>query len=611
MNKKITTLLLVLIALVSCDDKCDHEFGNGGGQISPQITGTWYNELYNEEDRYSASGTFYIKLSDVNRASEAEGRYEYNPETKRLTWMYSLMGINQFNDWKVVKLDEFFLTISSTEIGELVYGKVLETYQMNVGDTEKIQFETVFPEMTVLSYSSSNERIATVTEEGVIEAEGEKGTAYIKIETTEGDVWAKAIIGDDCLDIWYDYVSLIGAEYKQVRNVLGVPSINGDDGYSYGFRLNMHDLLDEVDVFLNTKTGLVEEIALALKPSVPESQFLSYMDSHYYPFELMGDNYYTTCSTLETSKAVVYYSKETNSIRFIDSNKLINPEPVELWPDYTQKLGISINELGNEFGTLVYEDDDNRWFSPVNNEYVKYVTFTSDTKSKEIYTVSVFVEESADEDDVIEMLENKYSVFEKGTTEDFLAYINADILEEATVGITYDLINNLVTYVDLTYDYNGGGDEDDDDVAGNDYVDYSLYLGKTKDDINKEFGSPYMEEGNAMYYFLDDGSLISFTVENNFVNIISFMLNENINPNDYIEFLNNTYFYYSDWSSRDEYVFMSHPSFSESKFCVSYTVSLGFVMYSQLNTGYTTRNDKDEISDILRLIRIRNIMKTY
>lgn len=609
MNKKITTLLLVLIALVSCEDKCDHKIvlpPSGGS-----IVGTWYNELYNEEIRHSESGTFYDKYSNVTHARETEGRYEYNPNTKRLTWTYPFMGETMFTDWKVVELNEFQLVISSTENGQFTYGKVLETYQMNVGETQTIQFETVCPEMIVLSYNSSNERIATVTDEGVIKAEGEKGTAYIKIETTEGDVWAKAIIGDDCLDIWYDYVSLIGVDYKQIRNVLGVPSINGDDGYSYGFRLNMHDLLDEVDVFLNTRTGLVEEIALALKPSVPESQFLSYMDSHYYPFELMGDNYYTTCLTLETSKAVVYYSKETNSIRFIDSNKLLNPEPVELWPDYTQKLGISINELGNEFGTLVYEDNDNKWFSPVDNEYVKYVTFTSDTKSKEIYTVSVFVKESADEDDVIEMLENKYSVFEKGSTEDFLAYINADVLEEATIGITYDLINNLVTYVDLTYDYNGGGDEGGDDVVGSDYVDYSLYLGKTKDDINNEFGSPYMEEGNAMYYILEDGSLISFTVENNSVNIISFMLNESINPDDYIEFLNNTYCYNSDWSTEDEYVFMSHPSFSESSFYVSYSVSLGFVMYSRLNTGYSTRNDNDEIPAALRLIRIRNVMKTY
>ena len=63
MNKKITTLLLVLIALVSCDDKCDHSIIP---PITPPIVGTWYNELYNEEDRYSESGTFYINVSSTN-----------------------------------------------------------------------------------------------------------------------------------------------------------------------------------------------------------------------------------------------------------------------------------------------------------------------------------------------------------------------------------------------------------------------------------------------------------------------------------------------------------------------------------------------------------------
>jgi adenine-specific DNA-methyltransferase len=59
---------------------------------------------------------------------------------------------------------------------------------MTVGQTQQISFSNDFPNYTVQSFSSRNERIASVSNSGLITANGEKGTTYIKIATNNDDI---------------------------------------------------------------------------------------------------------------------------------------------------------------------------------------------------------------------------------------------------------------------------------------------------------------------------------------------------------------------------------------------------------------------------------------
>lgn len=111
--KKVLFFIAIAIALgfTACsEDKCNHQT-----EFSPETTisvvGNWYHEAENEEDRYSADGTFYIKYNNVQRSGETEGRWEYDKANSRLSWRYVSMGQNQFTDWKVKNLTDFSMTI--------------------------------------------------------------------------------------------------------------------------------------------------------------------------------------------------------------------------------------------------------------------------------------------------------------------------------------------------------------------------------------------------------------------------------------------------------------------------------------------------------------------
>ena len=199
--KKILFLMLAAFALASCNDDCDHNYsGSGGNPPTADIIGSWYEEEENEEMRFSSSGTWYDKYCNTKRSSEAEGRYELSSDGRKLTYNYTFMGQTQFADWTVSNRDEMSFTITSDKVGAHVLEKIVETYNMTVGKTQQITFANDHPNYAVQSYKSNNERIASVSESGLITTNGEKGTAYIKIATNNGNAWVKVVVGDECLE---------------------------------------------------------------------------------------------------------------------------------------------------------------------------------------------------------------------------------------------------------------------------------------------------------------------------------------------------------------------------------------------------------------------------
>ena len=283
MKTKFFAALLMTALFASCgEEDCNHKGitpDNKGDENKVTVVGNWYQESTNEEMRYNASGTFYDKYCNTTSHGETEGRWEWDEANKRLTTTYQYMGQTQFSDWTVRNLTDFKLVIYNKTVGDQTLEKITESHALAVCETAQLKFATDYADQRVISYTSKSPRIASVTEDGQVKAEGEKGTAYIKITTSTGNVWAKVVVGNEVADLWYDYPTLMGMDLAQVKEVLGNYDVKGDDGYSYGYRLNYHDLASEIDLFLNKKTGLVDEMALALRSSAAVSEIESYLAS--------------------------------------------------------------------------------------------------------------------------------------------------------------------------------------------------------------------------------------------------------------------------------------------------------------------------------------------
>lgn len=380
-------IAIVSFCITSCgEDECDHNIQTDKEEAL-DVVGNWYEEAENEEMRFNESGTFYDRYCNVRRAAETEGRWEYDKDNSKLTYTFSYLGQTQYADWTVKNLTEIGMTISSSTVADHALERIVESYSMEVGSTQAIQFSTAYPTYSVQSYQSNNPLLADVSSDGIITATGEKGTTYIKVVTDKGNVWVRVTVGDDRLDLWYDYASLLGANYTTLRNILGTYSIAGDDGYSYGYSLaDLNDYAKELDVWLDSSTGKVSELALALKDGVPESEVVSYMNAHYYPYTALGSEYYTTCDSLKNSKAVVRYDKENKCIRFL---------PTDMFgiPDYTSDFGLTESEIVAKYGELYLGALP---YYAVSNQYVSTVYFVIDETTGKVTAYQLTTEDGVD-----------------------------------------------------------------------------------------------------------------------------------------------------------------------------------------------------------------------
>lgn len=587
--------LAITIGLTSCsDDDCTHNGPTPPEQHS--IYGSWYEEAMNEEFDVNENGTFYDKYCNVERGGETEGKCMYDSKNKKLTETYSFMGQTHFIDWKVTNLTDLGLTIYSEDHGQHIYEKIVETYQMKVGETAKIKFAEVYTDYSVLDYSSSNERLASVTSDGIIKAEGEKGTQYIKVTTNKCNVWVKVIVGDNCADLWYDYVSLIGQDYTGMRkflNTLGEP-YSGDDGYSFGFLNATHDYIDITKVYLCPVEGIVTEIQLLAKEAVPESEILAYMNSHYYKFQESGDYvFYSNIEDYVNSKAIIAYSKSTKTIFLNETEHFFN-EPMhgkDFWPDFAPMFGKNSSQVKTamkDYGCSYlmtdksYSMNGSDYYSVSGNPYVQMYAFVfnPDNQMSEYW---VYVDYSTDPNEIYrDYLLKRFKEDKSEASSTKVVFYN----EDKTLRVVFDLTYPALIYTDLTKK----PIEKDTRI----WPDYNDYFGFTKDKIKAEFGNPILEYDDYyayvvgsenvkfLYFYFRDGSTTC--------NAVTLYLNDGISNKTVVDYFNGRYNIYEKGTDSSQYAWIDGTTTANSSVGILYIPASNVVSYTSLNSSNSAKS---------------------
>lgn len=605
--KKILSFiaLAMTIGITSCsDDECDHKIGPGPDSVV-SIVGSWYEEAENEEMRFGENGTFYDRYANYLRCAEVEGRWEFDSKNSKLTYNYPFMGQTQFADWTVKNFKELSFTISSSMVEDHNLEKIVESYDLQVGKTATIEFSKAYPNYPVTSYTSNNERIASVTSDGVIKAEGEKGITYIKVSTTQTNVWVKVTVGDNCSDMWFDYVGLMGLDYSNIRKVLnrlGDP-YSGDDGYSFGFIHQLHDVADITKVYLCPEDGMVTEVQLLLKESVPEAEILSYMNSRYYK---MGENdSYVLFSSLEDrelSKAIIAYNKSEKCVIFNETQHFLHyPHVVDLWTDFVPLFGSDKNQVKSamdEYGysflksDFNYSKDGSDYYYITGNQYAQMVGFVFNP-DKQVSEFWVYMNTKSNPNDVYDYLCAKYTEYETESSQYELVFYNDD----KSMKVTFDLMNAAVVYTKLTMKQH----EANNDILGN----YYEGLGMTHDQIVAQYGTPYSDDGSMMFYIVGTNyvnlAVFYMNTDTNKCKSAAVTINESVATSTIVDFLNSKYTVYANGTASDgsQYAWTNGPSVAESTMGIIYYPEDRMVYYQPLGSAANAKAMTRAISSIV------------
>ena len=580
----------IILGFTSCSEvECDHNNKGGSSEFDKTIVGNWYEETMNEEIHYSENGTLYDRYSTWVRCEEIEGRYEYDKENKKLTYRWASFGNNQQSDYSVKKIEEFNLTIFSDKNGTFSLEKIVEEYNLKVGETVSIKFASDRLDYKVLSYSSNNDRLASVTSEGLIKAEGEKGITYIKVNTDKGNVWVKVTVGDNCADLWHDYVSIIGMDYNTVHKTLsslGEPYTQGDE-YALGYIQTLHDVVEISKIFLCPEERTVNEIQLVLKEAVTEAPVLAYMDSHYY--KMLEDKdivYYSTVADREASKAIIAYKKAEKTVVINETQHFFHPHVKDLWYDFTTTFGKGkegvktiMADLGYPFimSDHNYSVDGSDYYSIKDNEYASMVGLVFNPE-KQVSEFWVYLHLTSDANEINSYLSNKYIHHEEEDTEYNVVFYN----KEKDMRVVLDLYNAAVVYTNLSMIQH----EPNNSIFGN----YYEALGLTHDQIIDKFGTPFSDDTSLAYAI---GSkyvsvlIMNFDTDTNKCNVVSYRINEDVDKEEIISYLNSEYTVFEKGTQPDGsvYAWTNGKTLAESNVGILYYPEKRLVQFGTLGTS--------------------------
>lgn len=307
---------LFKIFLLSCTVlvfSCDDSDGDSGYKTSDAILGAWYNDEYQEYDKFMQSGMYYYEFPNTMGEGLFSGTGEYSISGKEFTMEAELLGqkvkmtnvIDTLNETKFVYHDK--QEISST----FVYYKVVDEQNVNVSEsvTLDLGFQTAIKDYENHSYGT----VLVNPKNGAITAFAE-GTGYIKLFTEKGPVYARLNVHNDRNVPLPDVTMLLGCSAAEVVEILGTPfNLNESSAY-YSYK---NSLLINLMALFDAETGAVYAVGITLAGNNDAAAVKSYLASKYtYSAENSTDD---VCVYVDVDNRIVFQYDIVNSMLIIYS----------------------------------------------------------------------------------------------------------------------------------------------------------------------------------------------------------------------------------------------------------------------------------------------------
>lgn len=413
--KKLWLLPVALMVAGTFGACCDYEEESLGGNVpEPEkqpvsVVGGWLGDgsnpaegilsmsesVYNEDGTYWANVIYINVEGDINLNVIYEGTYTYKKDMLSEKYVSSINGSNVIDDYKVLFLDKYTLKTEYNSSIE-VKNRIVESHNVEVG--AEVNFAYSDADFTPSSFTSTDEKIATVDENGMIKAL-KRGIAYIKAHSSVGTVVAKVVVSDsdNYID---DFIDDISAPIETVISKYGSYCSELNDGPSNVIHYYFADNLMS-DAYLYALDGFVNSVTVRISMNADFNKIHEMFGNKY---ELIGEEetrkiYASTIGeqkiniVVDEEKMAVYYEIQKKSYEKIDD-----------------VLFLTIDEAVAKFGVELLDTDDySRAKSiKINDEYVERVAFLYDPSTRKIQNVQVYVNPNWTEAEVEKWYEDKY-----------------------------------------------------------------------------------------------------------------------------------------------------------------------------------------------------------
>lgn len=645
MKQTLRWLLMLAspLLLTACPGPIDDDPINPSLDIADNIVGRWLLSTSDAQNwvsyEFTESSRIIGEFMQSNYYETGTGYYSIEENSvygRCVTDRKQTFDI----DWKVSDIKPFELEIGIYDenkyIGQAPIYRVLTDENVEIGKTYTPEYEKISANKNISGFKSLDTSIAKINsatgeitgiKEGItfITFSTSYGTAALKL-TVDAKVksFAELIVGSwvyDVPDDWEHftytdngYVSVKWQTKDGLYNFdesgQGMYSISGETvSFSLNSttgKLNMKFETESINDFDWTYRSIGSGGSVTGKYTVQriiDSKNMS-------PEEIYYPDYVSLLGDLQVQS----YKSHNESVAKVNSNGVITASSIgRTYIDVVTAKGSCVIEINVESGAIpvafqemigeapskVYEmlgDKPSVETSSIiayenYSSSIKMVGISLDSWTGLVKGVTVIYQPTVNTTQVTSILDATFIPFLGPTTDTFKAYMDTPERADASIGVTWDITELTLTYVNLA-----------DDL----FTNYSILIGMTRDEVVSKMGrdaDSSNDQSQSFFFFDNKGIKIvsayytDFTQTFDTVHSVVTMFDDTLSEEEISKYLKRKYPYYPEYSTEEQLVFIPEGHKME----IYYMPKEKMIMY--ISVGTKTKGDT--VYEIISQLRNR------
>ncbi len=604
--KRILFWMLIALSpmlIVSCSDKENEEPSVPTLDVAKSIVGTWLLSTSDADNwiSYEITESSRVNVEIAQSGYYGTGTGYYSVENDKFSGSYTTdRKQTYYIDWFVTEIKPFEIALKiydeNTLVGNASLYRVLSNLEIEAGNSNRPDYRGFCGTNNVSNFAVLDNTIAKVDANSGEITGLKEGITFVTFTTPNGvGVLKVSVVGEIktfpelLAGTWvYDNPSeKVCERYAYAENgYVSVQWTTNDDVYNFNESARGMYTIDGQTVSFTLSIDVGQMNMRMVTESINDFNWTygAYDGSHYlgkytaqrllYSVTLSPEgtklpDYHSLVGTAEIQSykshnetvATVNASGEitarSKGRTYIDVNTDKGSGVIEVYVDggaipvaFEDCVGKSANKVYELLGDKPYYEDETTIIYKNFTPDIDMIGVSLDSQTGFVNDLIVTYKSSVNTSQVTSILNATFIPYMSQTTDTFKAYMDTENREDASIGVTWDITELTLTYVNLATDL---------------FTDYSVLVGMTKEQVLKRMGrDPDSSDEQSQNWFFFDNKGIKFVSAyyTDFVNIydkvhsVATMLDDTLATEQVANYLKKKYPYYPEYSSDEDLVFI-------------------------------------------------------